>query len=444
MKYILKAYNIWELGQRANQEDSIYPEYGKATDSDRLFILCDGMGGHSSGEVASQTVCSSMSSSVLNNCPDSEGSFSDEDLKIALDDAFNALDAKDNGAVKKMGTTLTFLKLHSDGCTIAHIGDSRVYHIRPGKEAADTEILFQTVDHSLVNDLIKIGELTPEEAKFSKQKNVITRAMQPCMERRPKADVYHSTDIRPGDYFMLCSDGILEQMEDENIRYIFSEKGGDASKKIEMLIKVTEENHDNHSAILVHIVDVVGAVNIEKKDEEEVGTPTSYPKKDTLDRNSVKKYPNISRSTKNVKQYMLYVVLAFLLLLLGGYHLYSKKGKSPSKEKTEKTVEHDKEEKTPVSAPIKQSSNNRELDKPATEQTDADNTGENVVTPEQQPVVDSQLQQTDIVKNETSNRPSSLFNNIPQPSKDADKDVVDSDQQKLQNVVNNIQDDTKE
>ncbi|MBO5932872.1 MAG: serine/threonine-protein phosphatase, partial [Bacteroidaceae bacterium] len=176
MKYILKAYNIWELGQRANQEDSIYPEYGKATDSDRLFILCDGMGGHSSGEVASQTVCSSMSSSVLNNCPDSEGSFSDEDFKIALDDAFNALDAKDNGAVKKMGTTLTFLKLHSDGCTIAHIGDSRVYHIRPGKEAADTEILFQTVDHSLVNDLIKIGELTPEEAKFSKQKNVITRA----------------------------------------------------------------------------------------------------------------------------------------------------------------------------------------------------------------------------------------------------------------------------
>ena len=120
------------------------------------------------------------------------------------------------------------MKLHTEGATIAHIGDSRVYHIRPGKVANDTEIRFQTRDHSLVNDLIKIGELTPEEAKHSRQKNIITRAMQPCMERRPKADLYHTQDIQPGDYFMLCSDGMLEQMDDENIRFIFSDEGGSA------------------------------------------------------------------------------------------------------------------------------------------------------------------------------------------------------------------------
>lgn len=263
MKYIVNAYTIWEQGPREMQEDSIFPAHLHTQDCDRLFILCDGMGGHESGEVASSTVCDALSKAVFAHCPDSEGPFSDDDFRASLDAAYDALDAKDNGAAKKMGTTMTFLKLHEAGCTIAHIGDSRVYHFRPGKNAADTEILFQTEDHSLVNDLVKIGELTREEAKHSKQKNIITRAMQPCMERRPKADIHHTRDIRSGDWFMLCSDGILEQMEDENLKYIFSEKGGDAQNKVEMIIKVTEHNRDNHSAILVHILKVIDPLPLE-------------------------------------------------------------------------------------------------------------------------------------------------------------------------------------
>ena len=93
--------------------------------------------------------------------------------------------------------------------------------IRP-KTGKKEDIVFCTRDHSLVNDLIRVGELTPEEAKLSKQKNVITRAMQPNMERHPKADVYHTADIKKGDYFYMCSDGMLEQMEDENILFNFS------------------------------------------------------------------------------------------------------------------------------------------------------------------------------------------------------------------------------
>ena len=263
MKYQLKAYTIWEQGPREKQEDSIFPAHGTAQSTDRLFILCDGMGGHDAGEVASQTVCAALSSAIFARNPEAEGSFSDDDFRAGLSEAYDALDARDNGAAKKMGTTLTFLKFHDRGCTIAHMGDSRVYHIRPGKSADDTAILFQTEDHSLVNDLVKIGELTREEAKDSKQKNVITRAMQPCMERRPKADLHHTHDIRPGDWFMLCSDGILEQMEDENLRYIFSEKGGDAAKKVAMLIQVTANNHDNHSAILVQITDVIDPLPVE-------------------------------------------------------------------------------------------------------------------------------------------------------------------------------------
>lgn len=257
MKYILEARNFLELGQRANQEDAIYPPLGGIPASERTFVVCDGMGGHDAGEVASQTVCQVLAEAVKKNFPDQKFVFSKEAFQKALAETYDALDVKDTGAEKKMGTTMTFLKLHAGGCMIAHIGDSRVYHIRPGKSVEDTEILFQTKDHSLVNDLIKIGELTPEEAKHSKQKNVITRAMQPNMERRSRADIYESEDVRKGDYFLLCTDGVLEQMEDENIKFIFSEKNGNIDRKREMLIDVTTENRDNHSAILVHILNVV-------------------------------------------------------------------------------------------------------------------------------------------------------------------------------------------
>lgn len=269
MKYTLKAHNIWEIGKREKQEDSIFPEYGQANESDRLFILCDGMGGHSGGEIASSTICQAMSEHISLNSINIDAPFTDEDFEQALEYAYDALDMNDNGNEKKMGSTLTFLKFHSQGCTIAHIGDSRVYHIRPGVDADETEILFQTTDHSLVNDLVKIGELTEEEAKHSPQKNIITRAMQPNMEYRSKADIYHTYDIKPGDYFMMCSDGILENMEENNIKYIFSEKTGDITKKAEMLIKVTKENNDNHSAILVQITEVIGEAAVILPEEHE-------------------------------------------------------------------------------------------------------------------------------------------------------------------------------
>ena len=104
---------------------------------------------------------------------------------------------------------MTFLMLHKEGATIAHVGDSRVYQIRPLKNEDRAEFIFQTEDHSLVNDLIKIGELTPEDAENYPRKNVITRALQPHLEHRYKADIVTLKDIRPNDFFicvlMVCS-----------------------------------------------------------------------------------------------------------------------------------------------------------------------------------------------------------------------------------------------
>ena len=249
-----------------------------------------------------------MSQSVFDHCPDVEGTFTDADFNTVLNDAYDTLDTMENGAPKKMGTTLTFLKLHSDGATIAHIGDSRVYHIRPGKDVDDTKILFQTRDHSLINDLIKIGELTPEEAKHSKQKNIITRAMQPNMEYRPKADLYHTKDILPGDYVMLCSDGILEQMEEDNIRFIFSDKGGNARSKVNMLKKVTENNRDNHSAIVVNILDVKNTFEKAFPKNNTQSTPTTRS-------NDVANMP-VSTNKRPFRWIMIFLIMILLTMWL--------------------------------------------------------------------------------------------------------------------------------
>lgn len=264
MKYSISTYTIWEYGQRTDaegnphQEDALFPLPGQMTPESRLFVLCDGMGGHDAGEIASATVCEAMASSIGRLCPDPDATFSDDMLQQAINDAFDALDSRDTHAAKKMGTTMTMLRLHPAGATIAHIGDSRVYHIRPGVDGDSTRILFETSDHSLVNDLLRIGELTPEQARDFPQKNVLTRAMQPHMQRRCKADVYHTRDIRPGDLFFLCSDGMLEQMTNDDLKSVFSDVHGEAdADKVAALIDMTAQNHDNHTAIIVRINDVV-------------------------------------------------------------------------------------------------------------------------------------------------------------------------------------------
>ena len=308
MKFKLNVASVYELGQRANQEDNMYPEHGMATGQDRLFIICDGMGGHSAGEVASRLVCESMSRAICDSCQDPEGTFTDEDFKAALAKAFDALDLNDNGDVKKMGTTMTFLKFHKDGVTIAHIGDSRVYHVRPAADADNTEILFQTSDHSLVNDLVKIGEMTPEEAKVSNQKNIITRAMQPNLERRPAADIQHVSDIRPGDYFFMCSDGILEHMEDENVKYIFSDQTGNIQEKAALIVRATAENRDNHTAFLIRV-------------EEVEETSVAHDPKHSCDHAEVD-VPAPKKPSCPCRKNILWPMLALLCVVVLGWMMY--------------------------------------------------------------------------------------------------------------------------
>lgn len=265
---------IFEIGQRANQEDSLYPAGEKATSEDRLFVLCDGMGGHEHGEVASQTVCKALGNWFSDNEVQAQ-LLTDNQLLAALEYAYNALDTKDNGGIKKMGTTLTLLYIHARGITAAHIGDSRIYHIRPQSSSPSGRlggaILYQSRDHSLVFDLFQSGEISHEEMATFPQKNIITRAMQPGEENRMRPDIVHITDVQPGDYFYMCSDGMLEQMTNEELAALLSSDISDEEKRSQ-LIKATANNKDNHSAWLIHVKYVINEDGDDKLVNEE---PTS-------------------------------------------------------------------------------------------------------------------------------------------------------------------------
>lgn len=317
MEYKLQPYTIQELGKRDNQEDSLFPANGRSTISDRLFILCDGMGGHEHGEVASQTVCEVMSNTILQDWK-ADQPLPDTLLQYALEKAYDALDAKDAGEEKKMGTTLTFVCFHSQGVTVAHIGDSRVYQIRPATKKENASIVFKTRDHSLVNALVDIGEITEEEAINHPQKNVITRAMQPCQENRAKADIAHLTDIRPGDYFYMCSDGMLEQTSDDNLLFMIAKKDSSDLEKVEMLRNVTADNKDNHTAHLIYVKDVKGQAPQSEYAHIVAGAPTP------------------TQAVPQRKRSILPYLLAFVLLAGAGasaYFMFNQKEEKDSSDK---------------------------------------------------------------------------------------------------------------
>ena len=255
--------SINEIGKRDNQEDSL------SQWDNRLFVLCDGMGGHEKGEVASQTVCQSLVKWFEQNVDPSEP-FTDDQLCEAIEYAYLQLDQYADGSPKQMGTTLTLIYIENNGITAAHMGDSRIYHFR--FDMGQT-VLYISRDHSLAFDLYQAGEITYKEMTTFSQKNIVTRAMTPGKGNRMQADIIHITDIKSGDWFYLCSDGMLEQMDTKELgRHLYGPHSEEDEKKRDRLIAATANNQDNHSAWLIHIKDVIKKMGDDQLVNEE---PTS-------------------------------------------------------------------------------------------------------------------------------------------------------------------------
>lgn len=247
-----QSYSFQQQGQRDYQEDSRFPNMDKPTLKQRFFVVCDGVGGCEKGEVASQTVCDAIAKAMENVEYGIE--FTNSDFSVVLDAAYDALDRKANRSNRDMATTLTFAYFHEGGCTLAHIGDSRIYHFRKGKG-----IIYRSEDHSLVNSMVHNGMITPEEGVNSSQKHVITRYMEPVDsdQNRCMATVLNTKDVRKGDYIMLCTDGVCNQVDDDEMADILFNSEMSDENKMSMIAQMCIDSDDNNTAILIPIINVV-------------------------------------------------------------------------------------------------------------------------------------------------------------------------------------------
>lgn len=257
-----------QIGRKDQQEDAVWPLFADVTSNNRCIVLCDGVGGSEHGEVASQT-SSKVIGEYLTGIIAKSNYVCDEDVQDAVNMAYDKLEQLDtetseNGTVS-MATTLTCVCFHSDGVLAAHMGDSRIYHVRPGQG-----VLYESRDHSLVRTLLDAGEITEEEAKTFRRKNVITKAIQPHGTKRFRAEVKLLSDIRSGDYLFLCCDGVLDQLTVGRLFQILSMNCSDEEKLALLEAESTDKTKDNYTAYLIPIDNVEGESSLPLEEEVSV------------------------------------------------------------------------------------------------------------------------------------------------------------------------------
>lgn len=239
--------------KRTHNEDNflIVPE-------ENLFIVADGMGGHASGEVASQVAVDTILKFFKEIRSDSQITWPykldsnytyDENkliagIKLANQRIYEL--ALSNINYKGMGTTIVSLYRVDGECFLCHVGDSRAYLMRDGKLRQLTE------DHSLLNDYKKVAQLTEEEIKNFPHKNIIVRALG--MKESVEVDK-QKIKLQQGDIFLLCTDGLTGELDDSEISQILLDLGDDLEKACDALIEKAcgHGGRDNITAILLKV-----------------------------------------------------------------------------------------------------------------------------------------------------------------------------------------------
>jgi len=240
---------------RPHNEDSVFadPDSG-------LVVLADGMGGYNAGEVASGIAVSVVSGGLLPELR-SGREFSKVDVQTGLTHAALLLQQQIAAANKGiyeaaqtrpecagMGTTIVAAVFHGNRVSIGHIGDSRCYRLRGEKFEQLTH------DHSLLQEQIDSGQLTPEQAKYSLNKNLVTRALG--IEAIVPADIAEYR-LEADDVYLLCSDGLTDMVESSVVHNILTAQHADLTKAAAELVDLANSNggRDNISVILVRILE---------------------------------------------------------------------------------------------------------------------------------------------------------------------------------------------
>jgi protein phosphatase len=195
-------------GKRSNQEDAYFPAAKRQLESANCFIVCDGVGGHNKGEVASSILSQAMGEVLQSSPSDIDHEFIRTALRHAEHKMTMAVHQQND--LKGMSTTLVLLVNTGRMILSAHVGDSRIYQFRNGK------IIYKSKDHSLVEDLLSNGIITAEEAANHPRKNIITRSVI-GNGQNAQIDVTSHEDLEQGDLFLLCTDGVLEAWNDTQL-----------------------------------------------------------------------------------------------------------------------------------------------------------------------------------------------------------------------------------
>jgi PPM family protein phosphatase len=254
----LQSASLTDPGRvRDHNEDCVEsrPEIG-------LFVLADGMGGYNAGEVASGMATSLIADGMQAAWTDAVvARLSREEAKSQSERLIREQIGRANGAIfttsqnnpecAGMGTTLVVCLFHDDFVTVAHIGDSRLYRLR-----GDT-MEQVTRDHSLLQEQLDSGLITPEEAKQSQNKNLVTRALgiDPAVDTE-----IHVHETQAEDIYLLCSDGLSDMVDDEEIRLTLITLKSNPGLTVQQLVQAANDNggRDNISAMLIRIAEPYG------------------------------------------------------------------------------------------------------------------------------------------------------------------------------------------
>jgi len=252
LSQVLETVSRSDAGMvRSHNEDAVYLNAALG-----LAILADGMGGYNAGEVASGMVTTLLGSELEKAFSRREPHAMDGDGQRRARHLLETEIARANHAVYQaaqsqpqyagMGTTLVMALFYDNAMTVAHIGDSRLYRLR------GEEFLQITRDHSLLQEQIDSGMLTPEQARHSQNKNLVTRAVGVDPSVEPEI---HDYPTLPGDIYLLCSDGLNDMVEDEEIGMTVQMLAANLELAATQLVQMANDNggRDNVSVILVRI-----------------------------------------------------------------------------------------------------------------------------------------------------------------------------------------------
>lgn len=238
----MRIYSATDVGQkRKMNQDYVFASAEPVGNLPNLFVVADGMGGHNAGDYASSHAVKMVAEEIRKDADFNPVKV----IRHAIECANTEIvaQAQNDETLRGMGTTMVVATIIGNYAYVANVGDSRLYVI-------DQKIQQVTKDHSLVQEMVRMGELNAEQARNHPDKNIITRALG--AERTVDIDFF-DLKLETGSVILMCSDGLSNMVEDSQIEQIISDTDKDLEERGRILISEANRNggKDNIAIVLI-------------------------------------------------------------------------------------------------------------------------------------------------------------------------------------------------